>query len=176
MILLPPCREQGRISGAAISPVLGHIEMANKMLRSEFLGQTLERGAQLVPSKLPVQKQVQALLGKSTQKKAKLAPQKAASGLKGLAQKAKKAAPKQAPKGPSLPKPPSLGSLPSPKKAQKQVQRNLPKGGGRGSKGWFGGVGGVSGQKGLGKYYGTYRNIVACLSAVPVEPALKENF
>ena len=115
--------------------------MANKMLRSDFMGQTLERGQQLKSSALPVQKQIQGLFGKKKVKEAKGGAQGAADKIKG-----------------SLP---SFGSAkkqvkksaPAPlKKAQKTLSKAAPgKKAAKSAKGWLGGAGGV---QNLDKFYG----------------------
>ena len=117
--------------------------MANTMLRSGFLGQTLEQGAQMKSASSPVQKTTQALFGK---KQAKQAPKKAAGAadklkqaVGGATQKAQKQVKRSAP------------AAPSPKKAGSQVKKAAKKAAPKGTKGWLGGAGGA---KDLNKFYG----------------------
>lgn len=124
--------------------------MAHKMLRSEFLGQTLERGSQLKANvKIPVQ-QTQALFGgggKRTQKKAQSGAKKAADKAKGTFGGLGKQVQRQTRKAPS-PTPIKKAIQQAPRKAQ-----SAAKSGARGTKGWFGGGGGA---QNLDKYYGEH--------------------
>lgn len=116
--------------------------MAHKMLRSHFLGQTLERSTQPKATSVPVQQTTQALFGNKGKNKGK----QAAGGAKGIFQKAKgatKQAQKQASK--SAPSAPKRAGSPAKKQGSKAAKA---------SKGWLGGAGGA---ENLDKFYGPNR-------------------
>lgn len=115
--------------------------MAHKMLRSHFLGQTLERSTQPKATSVPVQQTTQALFGNKGKNKGK----QAAGGAKGIFQKAKgatKQAQKQASK--SAPSAPKRAGSPAKKQGSKAAKA---------SKGWLGGAGGA---ENLDKFYGVF--------------------
>ena len=122
--------------------------MANQMLRSDFLGQTLERSQQLKSAPAPLQRPTQALFGKKAPKKAASGADKLKQQIGGFGQKAQKQVKKSAPAAPKLP---------SAKKAGSQISKSAKKAT-KGTKGWLGGAGGA---KDLNKFYGELRPFTA---------------